>query len=115
MKIEARQLIGENALTVQAGQSIYDRIYPELAAGHAVELDFEGVRLFSAPFLNTAIGQLYKDLDAEQLSRLLIIANLAPYARGSLNSVVANAKRYYSDPVYRAAEDAVISKLSQEG
>jgi hypothetical protein len=115
MRVEAQQLIGENALTARDGQAIYAQIYPELAAGHPVELDFEGVHTFSTPFFNTAIGQLYKDLYSEQLSRLLIISNLAPYARGSLNRVIANAKRYYSEPNFKAAMDKVMSDLSQEG
>ena len=67
MKCLVHVTIGEDAITLDDGQSIYQQIKPELLAGHEVELDFDGVSVFAAPFFNAAIGQLLKDLRPEEL------------------------------------------------
>lgn len=55
------------------GQKIYDLIHPKLLSGEVVTLDFSGARIFASPFMNVAVGQLLRDIDAETLQRLLII------------------------------------------
>jgi len=37
MKIEILPITGENCITIEDGQTIYDKIYPQLKAGHEVE------------------------------------------------------------------------------
>ena len=74
MKCLVHVTIGEDAITLDDGQSIYQQIKPELLAGHEVELDFDGVSVFAAPFFNAAIGQLLKDLRPEDLNRSLRVA-----------------------------------------
>lgn len=39
MKYLVREIVGEDAMTLEDEQTIYDRIKPELMAGHEVELD----------------------------------------------------------------------------
>jgi hypothetical protein len=85
-----------------------------LKAGRPVELDFEGVRVFSSPFFNTGVGQLLKDLRAEDLRRLVTIKNITPVGSEVMKLVVENAKRFYSCPDYRAAQIKAIEALSEE-
>ncbi len=56
MKYDIRNLVGENCMTPDEGQQVYNLIYPELVADRPVELDFSGVDIFASPFFNFAIG-----------------------------------------------------------
>jgi len=96
MKYIIRELIGEKCMTQQAGQQLYEMIYPKLQAGQTVELDFIGVKRFLSVFFNFAIGQLLRDLDPTVLLRLLTVANLTPIGQQTYDRVLDNAKQYYS-------------------
>jgi hypothetical protein len=109
-----RDLVGENCITLDDGQTIYDLIHPRLQAGHSVELDFEGVKIVVSPFLNAAIGQLLRDLSPDDLNAHLKITNLSVLARPVLQRVIANAKEYYSDPAVRKAVDEVMGEIAAE-
>jgi hypothetical protein len=114
MKLVVKEILGENAITLDDGQSVYDRIKPELADGHAVELDFTGVAVFASPFLNAAVGQLLKDLKADDLNRLLNVTNLTPAGGEVLTCVIENAKRYYSSKDYREAQAKVLGDMAKD-
>lgn len=116
MTVKVRQLIdGEDAITLEDGQLVYDRVHPELLAGRAVTLDFTGVTVFASPFFNGAIGQLLRDLQPDALNRLLQVVNLDPTGMDVVRQVIANSKRYYAEPNYRAAQEKVLAALSFEG
>jgi STAS-like domain of unknown function (DUF4325) len=112
MKINVKQDIGENCMTVKQGQKLYDTIYPDLSAGKTVEIDFIGVRIFASPFFNYAIGQLLRDLTAKQLNELLVIRNLNAVGSSTLELVIENASRYYSDEKFRHAKDEVMREMA---
>jgi hypothetical protein len=112
MKINVKQDIGENCMTVKQGQKLYDTIYPELIAAKTVEIDFIGVRIFAAPFFNYAIGQLLRDFTAGQLNELLVIKNLNAVGSSTLELVIENASRYYSDDNFRHAKDEVMREMA---
>jgi hypothetical protein len=112
MEINIRQDIGDNCMTLKQGQSLYDTIYPQLQSGETVELDFLGVRIFASPFFNYAIGQLLRDLKADRLNELLIIKNLNSVGSNTLELVIENAQRYYSDDKFRHTKDEVIREMA---
>jgi hypothetical protein len=112
MKINVKQDIGENCMTVKQGQKLYDIIYPALIAAKTVEIDFIGVRIFASPFFNYAIGQLLRDLTAVQLNELLVIRNLNAVGSSTLELVIENAGRYYSDENFRHAKDEVMREMA---
>jgi hypothetical protein len=115
MRFMVRDIIGgEDAIALDDGQSVYDRIHPELQALHAVDLDFSGVSVFASPFFNAAIGQLLRDLTSEELNRLLTVTNLTPVGANVMKQVIANAKRYYAEPDYRRAVTEVLTALAAE-
>lgn len=113
MKIDVFKVTGENCITLEDGQKIYDMIHSELSAGNNVELDFENVKIFASPFFNSAIGRLLKDFKSEDLNRLLKITNLNPTGMSVLKRVIENAKEYYSNPDMRKAVDDVLLEQSQ--
>ena len=113
MKLDIYELIGENCITLEDGQKIYDRIHPELLAGHPVELDFAKVGVYASPFFNAAIGQLLKDIKTEELNRLLKVFNLVPAGLAVLKRVIENSKQYYSDENFRKAQDEVLLEQAE--
>jgi hypothetical protein len=114
MKCLVREIVGEDAITLEDGQAVHDRIKPELAAGHQVELDFDGVTVFASPFFNAAIGQLLEDIQPEDLNGLLRVQNLNAVGAGLMSRVIENAKRYYSSPDYRKAQQRVLEEIFKE-
>lgn len=114
MKYEICKLIGENCMTPDDGQKLYDLIYPRLATGESVELDFTGVNICISPFFNFAIGQLLRDIQPDTLNCLLKFSNLNTVGKQALKVVIENAKRYYSDNTLREAVDRVLIRQSEE-
>lgn len=112
MKLNIYELFGENCMTQQAGQQLYEKIHPELQANQPVELDFAGVKRFLSVFFNFAIGQLLRDIKAEDFDRLLSVKNLTPIGQQTYDRVLENAKRYYSEPQYRQAVDEMVEEQS---
>ena len=111
MKYQILNLIGQNCMTMDAGQQIYDLVHPLLLDGRTVELDFAGVRRIASPFLNFAIGQLLSDIPDVNLDRLLKITNMEPFAKEALDYVLENAKQYYSNSQYREAVDTSMQEM----
>lgn len=95
-------------MTPDDGQKVYNLIHPELVADHPVELDFTGVDIFASPFFNFAIGQLMRDLQPEDLNRLLKVSHLNPVGKQVLKRVIENSKQYYSNANTRKAVDEVL-------
>ncbi len=115
MKYRIRDIVGgEEAITWEDGQALYDRIRPELEAGREVELDFEGVAVVAAPFLNAAIGQLLAKFSQEDLEQKVHIQNFNPAGMGLVRSVIEHATRYYASPAYREAHARILRDLFQE-
>lgn len=112
MKLNIYELFGENCMTKQAGQKLYEKIHPVLHSGEAVELDFADVKRFLSVFFNFAIGQLFRDMSAEEFERSVIFFNLNPVGRQTLQQVIENAKRYYANPEYREAVDTMVTEQS---
>jgi len=115
MKYDIHELVGENAITLEDGQRVFDLIHPNLAAGLAVELDFTRVGVYASPFFNAALGQLLRDLKPEDLNRLLKMEGLNPVGREVARRVIDNSKQYYAATEdYREAQHQVLDKLAKE-
>lgn len=113
MKCVVHEIVGEDAITFDDGQSVFDRIKPELDANHEVVLDFDGVSVFASPFFNAAIGQLLKNIKPEDLNRLLRIEKLNPTGHEVLRRVIENAKKYYASDDYRKAQTRILQNMSE--
>jgi hypothetical protein len=114
MGYKIHTIIGENCMTPDEGQKIYDLIHPQLVHNIPVELDFTGVKVCISTFFNFAIGQLLRDIQPKALNRLLSISNLNPVGMQVLKVVIENAKRYYSDATFRQAVDMVLTEQAEE-
>ena len=114
MKITILETIGENCITFEDGDRVYQLIHPELLASRDVELDFGDVEVLASPFFNAAIGRLLKDITAETLNRSLKIHNLSAAGMGVLKRVIENSKEYYSEPDRQAILHKILSESSEE-
>jgi hypothetical protein len=102
------------AITGEDGQAVFDRIKPALRRGEAVEIDFRDVTIYSAPFFNTAIGQLLRDFKRKEVMQLLKFENLAPDGRDVVRQVIDNSEKYYSSPDYRETLRKVLEAMAEE-
>ena len=115
MKIEIFEIIGEDCITVEDGERIYDLIFPRLIADEKVELNFSKVEVFASPFFNAAIGRLMKDLTREELNSRLTITAIANEGMSILKLVIKNSVQYYHNEQYQKAHDAVLRNPLEEG
>lgn len=108
LKIDAAEVAGENCVTLEDGQRLYELIHPELAGDRPVQLDFAGTEVFASPFFNAAIGQLLRDIAPETLNRRLEISHLSAPGLRLLGRVIENAKNYYSSEELKQASNQAL-------
>lgn len=93
--IKVFNIVGANAISIQSGTNLYDKIHADIFSGQEVCLDFSEVELFASPFFNASIGRLLKDVELTDLLKRLKINNISQVGRQLLNHVVANALTFY--------------------
>jgi hypothetical protein len=96
MKLNVKDIVGSNAISMQSGERLYNEIHQPLLDGEKVQLDFTGVDLFASPFFNASIGLALKDINIEDLQKNLELLNFSPVGRQLLNHVIANAINFYN-------------------
>ena len=111
MKIEVKDIAGTNCITQEDGKALYEKIHPELKAGHPVELSFKDVRVFASPFFNAGVGQLLRDIPAPVLNELLKVTSLPPNGVETLKKVIENSRQFYSS---EKNQQAVAKSLQEE-
>ncbi len=113
MELSLLGFVGQNCITMQDGERVFEKIFPELKAGYDVELDFAGVGVSASPFFNAAIGRLLQDIQPDALNKLLHIANLNGVGMTVLRRVIENSKEYYSNPALREVLDEILSEQAE--
>jgi len=114
MEVRIQDIIGARCIIKDDGQRVYDAIHSALVEGESVTLDFDGVTQFASPFFNSAIGQLLKDITADNLRTLLNIVNLVRDGQLVVNRVIENASHYHKDLNYQKIVDAILQQESEE-
>ena len=89
-----------SGLCVEAddGQKVYDLIKKAFHEGKKIKLSFQNVEILTSAFLNTAIGQLYRDFSEEEIKSSLSMENMLPEDVALLKRVTGTAKLYSKDP-----------------
>ena len=66
-----------NSFCVEAddGQKVYEIIKKALQENRKVKVSFQNVEMLTSAFLNTAIGQLYKDFSEVEIKNNLSVDN----------------------------------------
>jgi len=110
MRYMIKEHIGENAITMDDGEIVYQFLYSELIKNQYTELDFEGVEIVASPFLNVAIGKLMRDFTPDQLNTYLKFKNVSPITVPILRRVIETSREYYTDELHRLAVDSVLEE-----
>lgn len=110
MMLKVVPITGQNCITVEDGEQIYKKIHSEIIKGHDVTLDFTGVEIFASPFFNTAIGQLFRDLNSTQINSNLHFIGLSSHGNHILKRVMENAQKYYKNSRFRDSVERVLAQ-----
>ena len=103
---------GRAAVTATDGEKIYKKILTAINNNTNVILDFINIEIVASAFLNTAIGQLYKEkFSPEQLKTLVKAVNIEKEDTELLKQVLSRAKEYYQNPEYK---ERLIEVLNEE-
>lgn len=80
------------------GQKVFNLVSKVFMEDKSVMLSFKNVEMLTTAFLNTAIGQLYKDYSEEEVKNRLRVSDISESGKVALKRVVETAKLYYKDP-----------------
>ena len=98
-KINIVNVIGDTyGVEAGDGQKVYELIKKAFDQKHKVVLSFQNMSMLTTAFLNTAVGQLYKDYEQTTIRGLLQLDGLSDSGKVSLKRVVEAAKKFYNDP-----------------
>ena len=99
INIQIANIIGNvYAIEAEEGQKVYEFIKKAFEENRKVVLSFLNIEMMTTAFLNTAIGQLYKDFSEEKVKECLSVENISNSGIAILKRVVDTAKLYYKDP-----------------
>jgi len=89
-----------NSLCVEAddGQKVYTLIKKALESDKKIVLSFQNIEMLTTAFLNTAIGQLYRDFEENRIKDSLSVEHITPEFAVSIKRVTSTAKLFYKDP-----------------
>ena len=98
-KINVVNVIGDvYGVEADEGQKVYELIKKAFAENRKVVLSFLNIEMLTTAFLNTAIGQLYKDFSEEKIKNDLRAENISDSGKVILKRGVDTAKLFYNDP-----------------
>ena len=113
MTINIKDIIGENCITLEDGETVYKLLLPILDNDQDVDLDFTGVRIYASPFFNGAVGKLLGKFTPEELNKRVKFNGLSDHGKQILRRVTQNARKYYSNDKFRNAVDKVVAEQLQ--
>jgi hypothetical protein len=80
------------------GEKLHELVSARLHANAPVVLSFAGVEDLTTAFLNTAIGQLYGEIDEEVIRRNLSVTGADNGQLDLLKRVIDRAKAFFAEP-----------------
>ena len=97
--IEIANVIGDvYGVEAEDGQKVFELISRAFAEKRAVLLSFKNIEILTTAFLNTAVGQLYRNNSEAFVREHLAVADISNSGKVALKRVVDTAKLYYNDP-----------------
>ena len=107
---------GSAAVSDTDGQKVFEKINKALKAGNSILLDFVNIDMVISAFLNTAVGQLYKEnYSVEFLRSNVKTTNMKKDDWDILATVLKRAKEYYQNPEYRVKLDEPLKEELDNG
>ena len=97
--INVVNIVGDKFCTeAEDGQKVYVVIDKALKEKRKVSISFLNIEMLTTAFLNTAVGQLYRDYSEDFIKESLSVEHLTPSGTVSLKRVVDTAKLFYKNP-----------------
>lgn len=102
-------------LTQNEGRDHYDFYFlPALRDKKLLILDFGGnEKIFSAAYLNSAFGQLFKTFSKIDILSYIRFINLSENTRIVLDKVLENSEKYYTDETYKNSVDFILAQFDE--
>lgn len=113
-RIVIAEVAGENCISMQAGQILFNMIEPILSTGETAELDFEGVNVCASPFLNAGVGRLLQVMSRSDLEARIEFVNVKTAIMDVIERVLSNSETYYADPTSRIAFNHIVADEEDE-
>lgn len=85
-------------IEAEDGQKVFDLINKGFNDKRKIKLSFKNIEMLTTAFLNTAVGQLYKDYTESFIKEHLSVDDISESGKVALKRVVDTAKLYYKDP-----------------
>ena len=94
--IHVESVLGKvEAVNAKEGQEIYDLILKAFFQNNKVILSFDNMEVLSEDFLQSAVGQLYKNYSHAEIKEYMSIVNISFSGKVALKRVVDKAKMIY--------------------
>jgi hypothetical protein len=115
VNINIANIIGDvYGIEAAEGQKVFSLIKRAFEEKRKVVLSFLNIEILTTAFLNTAVGELYRDFSEEEIKANLKLENLNEAGRIKLKKVVEIAKLRYNDPdFYKKLQQSVDDILEQ--
>tara|TARA_R110002167_G_scaffold339500_2_gene547247 strand:+ start:5917 stop:6264 length:348 start_codon:yes stop_codon:yes gene_type:complete len=97
IEIIIKSIVGSNAISMNTGRQVRERIREEWDLHEKITLNFEGVKIYASPFFNASVGSLLKDNSIENLQAKLEFKLISDHGKNLLNLVIGNAIKFYND------------------
>ena len=109
--IPLSERFGPYCMSSAQGATLYHDLRSSLGRNEAVELDFTGVSILIASFLNASLAKMYGEFSQEEIVALVSFRGLSPAHAEVVQAVVDNAKSFFYNETYRKAQDEAIKKM----
>ena len=86
---------GVKGVDFEDGQQIYNLILKAFFDNKKVILSFDSMEVLSDEFLQSAVGQLYKDYSHAEIKENMLIENISLSGKIALKRIVDKAKMIY--------------------
>ncbi len=97
--VDVFNLVGsEHCIEAIEGQKVYEVIKIVLSTDRHVEISFVNVEILTTAFLNTAIGQLYRDFCEDFIREKVSVIHMSASDLIKLKRVNMTAKAFYKYP-----------------
>jgi len=115
INIEVANIIGDvYAIEAAEGQKVFSMIKKAFEENKQVMLSFLNIKILTTAFLNTAIGELYRDFTEDFIRQNLKIETMSESGIIKLKKVVDTAKLRYNDPdFYKKLQQSAEEILEQ--
>ncbi len=89
---------GTQAITTDDGTILFNKVVEGIKSGYIIELDFTGITIMTATFLNSSIGRLYIYLKIDEPDNYYRLVNIKKDYKILVKKVIERSKEFTSNP-----------------